>query len=72
MMYNKHKEIEEEAYKLLREIVGMNMTPELINKLAQIRTDMNSRYKDEYYVEFVPIGEVVTHFVVNVKVHTVH
>ncbi|QQG32305.1 hypothetical protein CkP1_0236 [Citrobacter phage CkP1] len=71
-MYNKHEDIKEEAYKLLRECVGMNMSPVLINKLAQIRSDINTRYKDEYHVEFIPIGEVVTHFVVDVKVHTVH
>ncbi|ANA49558.1 hypothetical protein BI049_gp175 [Salmonella phage vB_SnwM_CGG4-1] len=71
-MYNKHHEVEEEAYKLLQQCVGMNMTPALINKLAQIRTDLNSRYKGEYHVEFNPIGEVVTQFVVKVNVHTVH
>lgn len=71
-MYNKHYEVEEEAYKLLHECVGYNMSPELINKLARIRTDINERYKDEYYVEFIPVGEPMTHFVVKIKVHTVH
>jgi hypothetical protein len=71
-MYNKHNEVREEAYNLLRKCGGMHLSPELINKLAEIRTDINSRYKNEYHVEFVPVGEVVTHFIVNVKVHTVH
>ena len=71
-MYDKHHEVEEEAYKMLRKCVGMNMSPTLINELARIRTDLNTRYKDEYHVEFLPLSDVNTHFVVNVKVHTVH
>lgn len=71
-MYNKHHEVEEEAYKSLRKLVGMNMSTELINALATLRSGINSRYKDEYYVEFIPIGEPVEKFVVKVKVHTVH
>ena len=72
MMYNKHYEIEEEAYGLLRKLVGAKLDPALINALAEIRTNINTRYKNEYHVEFIPVGEVVTNFVVNVKVHTVH
>lgn len=71
-MYNKHHEVEEEAYKLLRKLVGMKMSPELINKLAETRTDLNKRYKDEYHVEFTPISDPISHFTVRVKVHTVH
>lgn len=70
-MYDKHHEVEE-AYKMLRKCVGMNMNPALINELARIRTDLNTRYKDVYHVEFLPLSDVNTHFVVNVKVHTVH
>lgn len=72
IMYDKHHEIEDEAYKMLRELVGLNMSPALINKLTEIRNDLNTRYKGEYYVEFVPVGEPNTQFIVQVKVHTVH
>ncbi|AHY25200.1 hypothetical protein AVV36_gp210 [Pectobacterium bacteriophage PM2] len=71
-MYNKHYEVEEEAYKLLRECVGVNLTPELINKIANIRKDLNTRYKNEYYVEFPPLVMPTNAFVVQVRVHTVH
>ncbi|QAU03771.1 hypothetical protein [Escherichia phage AnYang] len=72
IMYNKHHEVEEEAYKELQKLVGQNMSPTLINSLAALRNDLNERYKGEYYVEFVPLTEVVDRFIVNVKVHTVH
>ena len=72
IMYNKHHEVEEEAYKELQKLVGQNMTPALINNLAALRNDINERYKGEYYVEFVPLTEVIDRFIVNVKVHTVH
>lgn len=71
-MYDKHHVVEEEAYKMLRELVGMNMSPALINRMAEIRTDLNKRYKDEYHVEFTPITDPITHFTIRVKVHTVH
>ncbi|XAO14055.1 hypothetical protein [Escherichia phage JM10] len=71
-MYDKHHEIEDEAYKMLRKLVGLNMSPTLINKLAGIRNDLNTSYKGEYYVEFVPVGEPTEQFVVRVKVNTVH
>lgn len=71
-MYDKHEEVKEEAYKMLRKLTGQNMSPALINSLAQIRNDINTRYKGEYYVEFVPMAEPVTHFVVEVRAHTVH
>ena len=50
-MYDKHHEIEDEAYKMLRKLVGLNMSPTLINKLAGIRNDLNTRYKGEYHEE---------------------
>lgn len=71
-MYDKHHEIEDEAYKMLRKLVGLNMSPTLINKLAGIRNDLNTRYKGEYHVEFVPVGEPTELFIVRVKVNTVH
>lgn len=71
-MFDKHAQVKEEAYKMLRELAGMNISPELINKLAAIRGDINQRYKGEYYVEFVPISDPITHFTVDVKVNTVH
>lgn len=70
-MYDKHQVVEE-AYKMLRELVGINMSPTLINRLAEIRADINKRYQGEYMVEFVPMADPITHFVVKVKVHTVH
>lgn len=71
-MYDKHNEIEDEVYKMLRKLVGLNMSSTLINKLTEIRNDLNKRYQGEYYVEFVPVGEPTTQFIVKVKVHTVH
>lgn len=71
-MYDKHNEVAEEAYKMLDCCVGMDMCPELINKLIEIRNDLNTRYKGEYHVEFPPIGEPTVKFVVGVRVHTVH
>ena len=71
-MYNKHHEVEEEAYKELRKLVGMNLTPDLIKSLTSLSKDINTRYKDEYHIEFDPIGEPVDKFVVKVTVHTVH
>lgn len=56
-MYDKHYEVEEEAYKMLRKCVGSEMNPSLINELARIRTDLNTRYKDEYHVEFLPLSD---------------
>ena len=53
-MCDKHHEIEDEAYKMLRKLVGLNMSSTLINKLTEIRNDLNTRYKGEYHVEFVP------------------
>lgn len=71
-MYNKHHEVEEEAYSLLRKLVGKPFNPELINAIAEIRKDLNTRYAGEYYVEFPPINDPNIAFVVRVKVHTVH
>lgn len=71
-MYDKHHEIKDEAYKMLRKLVGLNMSSTLINKLTEIRNDLNTRYKGEYHVEFVPVGEPTELFVVRVKVNTVH
>lgn len=72
IMYDKHHEIEDEAYKMLRKLVGLNMSSTLINKLTEIRNDLNTRYKGEYHIEFVPVGEPTEQFVVRVKVNTVH
>lgn len=71
-MYNKHEEIKEEAYRLLRKLDSAEVNPESITAITNIKRDLNSRYAGEYHVEFEPVGEVNTHFVVDVKVHTVH
>lgn len=71
-MYDKHHEVEQEAYKMLRKLQGAEFNPALINAIAEIRTDLNKRYQGEYYVEFPPINDPVVAFVVRVVVHTVH
>ncbi len=71
-MYDKHYEVEQEAYKMLRKLQGKPFNPELINAIAEIRKDLNTRYAGEYYVEFPPINDPVVAFVIRVVVHTVH
>lgn len=71
-MYDKHYEVEQEAYKMLRKLQGRPFNPGLINAIAEIRKDLNTRYAGEYYVEFQPINDPVVAFVVRVVVHTVH
>lgn len=71
-MYDKHEEIKEEAYKLLRKLDSAQVDPASIKAVCDVKRDMNERYAGEYHVEFEPVGEVNTHFVVNVTVHTVH
>lgn len=71
-MYDKHNEIEEEAYKMLRTVVGEKLDPDLILKLENIRKDLNTRYQGEYHVDFEPLTAVQENFIVDVKVHTVH
>lgn len=71
-MYDKHKQVEEEAYKMLRKVVGVGFNPDLINELTRIKADLNKRYAGEYFVEFDPINDPKIAFVVKVTVHTVH
>jgi hypothetical protein len=71
-MYDKHYEVEQEAYKILRKLQGMPFNPELITAIAEIRNDLNKRYQGEYYVEFPPINDPIVAFVIRVVVHTVH
>lgn len=71
-MYDKHYEVEQEAYKMLRKLQGRPFNPSLINDIAEIRKDLNTRYAGEYHVEFQPINDPVVAFVIRVVVHTVH
>lgn len=71
-MYDKHQEIEDEAYKLLGELVGRNMDPSLINDIVRIKSDINKRYSGEYFVDITPLSDPIVKFVAEVTVHTVH
>ncbi|QPI13898.1 hypothetical protein MYO4S_00142 [Serratia phage 4S] len=69
---NMKQQIEKETYEILQAYVGSKVGPDLINTLISVRSNINTTYKNQYYVELVPTPNDYGALMIKVNVHTVH